>query len=145
MAIKFQQVKIVSAIFMFIGGVVMMVGCDRSAGGNNSQQQSAVTHTPAQAKAAKHTATIYSYDNPKVKPAETIGAFPPNDPRYMTIALQSQPGAKSGSVTRFPDPGKGVQAKVLQQQEWLGNIWYEVEAQGHIGWIAEHLIILESK
>ena len=139
MAIKDQRARIILAMCCLLA----MVGCDQSANENNPQ--SSVVNAEAQANATKETATLYSFDNPEIKSESLIGAFPPNDPRYMTIALRSQPGAMSGNIVRFPDPGEGVRAKVLSQQEWLGNIWYEVEAQGHVGWIAEHLIILDSK
>lgn len=103
--------------------IVALVGC-----GSESNQR-------------VQTATVYSCDNPKVAPEGAAGCFPPGDPKHMTIALRSQPA--SGSVTRIDDPGSGVSVTVIDQREKLGTLWYEVQAGRRVGWIAEHLVVLD--
>ncbi len=47
------------------------------------------------------SATVYSCDNTIVTPDGAAGCFPPDDPKYMTIALRSQPATHlSRSVGR---------------------------------------------
>ena len=87
------------------------------------------------------SATVYSCDNTIVTPDGAAGCFPPDDPKYMTIALRSQPA--TGSATRFADAGNGVSVTVLKQQEIFGTTWYEVNADGKVGWVAEHLVVFE--
>lgn len=66
--------------------------------------------------------------------------FAPDDPMHMTIALFAEP--MRGDKKRFPDPGTGVLANVIERKtvKFTGDEWVHVvidkDHGGHQGWIA---------
>lgn len=86
------------------------------------------------------SAMVFACDNPKLGDSP---CFSSDDPKFMQIALRSAAGSMSGSTVRIDDPGSGLHAMVLEEREKFGNTWYKLDVSGQIGWVAEHLVVLE--
>lgn len=84
----------------------------------------------------QRSVTLYSCDNTQVLGGRPC--FPPGDPKRMTIGLYDQPAGTA--IVRLRETGEGLPATVKSSRYEIGYRWYQVQCQGHTGWINEAFV-----